>query len=129
MITLADREALCAALSPRVPADLEAIIADIVRHAERGGVLDLTYVAVIERGDREEDIAQALGFSPLVEPIEGVRYGEPGFEPYWAFLRRVGGWYELTHVVGTGFAYILLISTGCESELTTMCRDHLMVPL
>ena len=89
---------------------------------------DQTHVVVIEPGDTEGDIQSEIGWSPLVHPVEGYRYGTAEFVPYWAWLEYVGGWYELLHAVGNvGFAYVLLIekATGTLPDLLAMCREGL----
>ena len=91
-----------------------------------GDLTDWTEFLVVEPGDSEDDIIRHIGFSPLVEPIEGARYGRPGFAPGWDFLSNRGGWFEMIVTFGSAFAYVLLIAdrAGVPSDLLDMCREH-----
>ncbi|WP_236552998.1 hypothetical protein [Sphingomonas sp. 8AM] len=71
---------------------------------------DQTEFLVIEPGDTEEDVIRAVGFSPLVEPIDGLRFGEPGFYSWWDWLANREGWFEMIVTFGSVFAHVLLIS-------------------
>jgi hypothetical protein len=125
MIILPDQEGMLAALTKSLPANLHAVLADIVAHAAEAGLLDLTYIIVVERQDSEQGVAEELGFSPLTNPIDGIRYDQPGFFPWWAYLRQRGRFYELAHTVSNdGFAFILIIDTKADSDLVSMCRRY-----
>lgn len=124
MITLFNREALLRALDTPMASGLHAILLNVVVNTP-DELLDLTCVAILEMGDTEDTITQEIGFSPLIDPTDGVRFDQPGFQPYWALLREVSGWYELTHIVGTGFAYILLIDAEAQNDLSAMCERYI----
>ena len=98
---------------------------DLYRNAE---LLDRTHILVIESGDTEQAIVDAIGFSPLVNSIDGARYPSADFHPYWEGpIWRHDGWYELVITVGnSGFAFILLIADadGVLPELLHLCRAH-----
>ena len=81
---------------------------------------------IIQPGDTEADIILHLGQSPLVEPIDGARFGTPGFHPHWAWLSDHGGWFEMILTYGSTFANVLFIedAEGVEPELLAMCRCH-----
>ncbi len=71
-------------------------------------------------------LLEEIGWSPLVDPLTEERFGSADFEPYWAWLQDLGGWFELLHpVANSGFAYILLISRapGVLPELLAMCEE------
>jgi hypothetical protein len=93
----------------------------------KAGLLDLTHILVIEPGDTEQAIVDAIGFSPLVSPLDGWRYGSNNFHPYWdGPVWRHDGWFELIVTVGNdGFAFILLIADepGMLPELLDLCRE------
>lgn len=121
MLSLPDAAALEAALDQLLDGDLNAILAERFEQIAAQGLGDLTHIIVIQTGDTEEDIIEDCGWSPLVHPIDGTRYRDSEFQPYWAWLRDLGGWYELIHPVGNeGFAYILLIENG-DSFFAAMC--------
>lgn len=128
MISLSDREATTAALSLPMPAELHALLSNVVDHAADADVLDLTYVVIAEKNDTIDDLAEELGFSPLTNPIDHVRWNARGFQPYWAHLGEHAGWYQLIHPIGDdGFAVILLIDARADSALTAMCEHFTTV--
>lgn len=123
MISLPDREALLAALSLPLQPPLHALLLDAVTLAAEVDLLDPTYVVIVESGDTEADLIEETCFSPLAHPADGVRYSEPGFQPYWQHLRERGGWFELIHTISNdGFAFVLLVDGASDTELVEMCR-------
>ncbi len=88
-------------------------------------VLDHTEIVVVEDGDTEEDIVRAIGLSPLIEPIDGVRFGDEGFWPHWDWLADHGDWFEMVITFGSTFAYVVLIADreGTDAELRALCRS------
>jgi len=121
MITLPDREAILAALIDPTLLDIRPILE---RLAGNDDLLDLTFVAIIGSDDTEQDIIDAIGWSPLLHPIDELRVSEPGFEPYWDFLLKHDRHFGLIHSVGNeGFAYILLIEDRGDSALVRMCPE------
>lgn len=125
MLSLPDAAAIEAALHQPLDSDLYAILLERFEQITAQGFGDLTHIGVIQLDDTEADIIDACGWSPLVHPIDGTRYGDSEFQPYWAWLRDLAGWYELIHPVGNeGFAYILLIEKG-DSPFSAMCEEGL----
>lgn len=103
--------------------ELRTIITDRLTDAASIGLADQTHITVVQAGDTEHDIEQELGWSPMVNPLSGERFGSRDFTPYWAWLQDLGGWYELLHPVGnSGFAYILLIEKQ-QGEFSSMCEQ------
>jgi hypothetical protein len=130
MISLPDREAMTAALAKSLPTDLHTLLNNIIEHAARTELLDLTYIVVVEPGDTAQAITEELAASPLINPIQGIRYDEAGFHPYWAHLTQRGRYFELIHPIGNdGFAFVLLIDAAGESELVSMCERYLGEPV
>ncbi len=89
------------------------------------------YLIVDAGTDTEADIIDAVGFSPLVEPIEHVRFGTSGFYPWWDWLADHGGWFELIVTVGNaGFAYILFVRNheSILPDLVALCRRYVAEP-
>jgi hypothetical protein len=85
-----------------------------------------TEFIVIDGGDTEGDIVRHVGFSPLVEPMDGIRFGQEGFAPFWDWLVRHEGWFELSISFGSTFAYVLFIRDGggVDPELLRLCRYY-----
>ena len=116
-----------AALHQPLDPSLHALLVETWRRAEAPDLLDLTHILVIQPGDTEAQIIAEIGFSPLVEPLGGVRFATTGYYPHWAWLHDLGGWYEMIVTVGdSGFAFILLIekAVGVLPELLSMCAHY-----
>ena len=127
MLNLPDRASIEAAMNQPLEPKLHSLLVDTWRRAEAPELLDLTHILVIQPGDTEEAICEAIGFSPLVHPIDAVRYPSVVFEPFWAALAEHLGYWELIHPVGnSGFAFIMLIekSEGTWPELLEMCEHY-----
>ncbi|HKX77711.1 MAG TPA: hypothetical protein VJM34_04245 [Novosphingobium sp.] len=121
MLNLPDREAILAARDTPLPQALR----NIIRHTIDADLLDLTHIVLIERGDTESALFEASGWSPLVNPIDGIRYGQAGFHPSWSFLQRKDGYFQMIETTGNdGFAFLLLIDADDDGELQTMCREY-----
>lgn len=87
MLHFYDRATIARALMlPNLPAPLRERMT-----ALSDDLIDWTEYLVIEPSDTEKDIIRHVGFSPLVEPIDGARYGTPGFHPHWDWLADHGG--------------------------------------
>ena len=95
--------------------------------AKENGLENLTVIAVIEPADSEHTIIDALGFSPLQNPLTETRFGDAEFIPAWDWL-EVGscGWFEIIWTVGNaGFAYLILLEDkpGVLPDLVELCRQ------
>lgn len=127
MLSIFDEASAAAVLHQGLEPALQAILTGRLSDAAAIGLADLTHLVVIEPGDTEASLLAELGWSPLVNPIDGTRYGDPNFLSYWSWLEDLGDWYELVHPVGNaGFAYILLIERRCGvlPKLLQMCCEH-----
>lgn len=123
MLHLYDRATMGRALTLDLNPQLRRLMAD--RIAALGeDLIDQTEYLVVRPGDSEEDIIRHVGFSPLVEPIDGARFGEPGFHPHWDWLAHHPGWFEMIETMGSTWAYVLLIQDedGLLPELRRFCR-------
>lgn len=125
MLHLHDRASMQRALSdPALAGLLAPRVAALI--TPYGDLTDWTEFLIVQPGDTEDDIVSAIGFSPLIEPIDGKRYGEPGFAPGWDHISHRDGWYELVVTFGSTFAYVLLIedTEGVPADLLALCRDY-----
>ncbi len=125
MIHLYDRATMVHALTLDLDPQLHRLLSDRIG-ALGEELTDYTEYLIVEPGDTEADIVRNVGFSPLVEPIDGVRYGESGFHPWWDWLTDHGGWFEMIVTFGSTFASILLIkdAKGVDSALLALCRRY-----
>ncbi len=126
MLIIHDRASLAHVLAldldPQLRQLLERRLAAMV--TPYGDLTDATEFCLISANDLEAEVEEELGFSPLVEPITGARFGSEGFEPYWDHLVRHDGWFELAISYGSTFASVLLIQDGggAMSDLRAMCE-------
>ena len=127
MLHLYDRATMAHALSLDLDPRLHDLLAERIAAlaTPNGDLTDSTEYLIVEPGDTEADIARHVGFSPLIEPFDGIRFGEPGFHPGgWDRLVDHGGWFELVVTFGSTFAYVLLIqdADGVIPDLRQLCR-------
>lgn len=90
-------------------------------------LLDYTEFLVVQPGDTEDDIARHIGLSPLIEPIDGVRFGgTAAFHPHWDWMAAHDGYWELLFTFGSTFAYIVFVidADGVLPELRQLCRRY-----
>ncbi|HZG45491.1 MAG TPA: hypothetical protein VEZ41_04385 [Allosphingosinicella sp.] len=127
MLTFTDAASIAA--SPAVPADprLQKLLAERVEQWASTDVLDLTEVLIVEPGDTAKDIWRESTICPLVNPLDGSRFGSDAFTPFWESLERREAFYELIVTVGnSGFAYVILIADaeGADPALLALCRTY-----
>lgn len=97
---------------------LKRLLADRLADTINCGLQELTEVLIVEAGDSEQAIVHAIGFSPLVSRIDGVRNS-----PDWDWIERHTGWWELLYTVGNdGFAFIVLVEDSEGLPLADLCR-------
>lgn len=122
LLTLHNLDLMKAALKGPLDPKLHALLADRIQDTIDCDLTELTHIVV---ASMEAEIVAETTFSPLVNPIDGKRWPNPGFIPGWDWLERHEGFFELIVTVGdSGFAYILIIPDADETEadLLDMCR-------
>jgi hypothetical protein len=117
------------ARAPRLVTDpkLQNLLCDRIKDWAEAGLMNLTHLALIEVGDTEASIMEALGFSPLANPLDGKRYGTNGFVLPFDMLMDHDGYFELIMTVGNdGFSFVLFVRDrdGVEPQLRAMCRAY-----
>jgi hypothetical protein len=127
MLTFNDAAAI--ALAPThasIDPALQRLIADRVHDWAATDLLDLTHLMIVQPGDTEQDIIDRVAFSPLVNPLDGERWGTKAFTPHWDWLEAHGSWFELMVTYGDGFACFLFIpdSEGVDPELRKLCHAY-----
>lgn len=111
MLHLYDCPTMAAALTMELEPRLKALLTARIE-ALSPELVDWTEYLVVEAGDIEADIVRVVGFSPMVEPIDGGQFGDPGFQPGWDLLMEHDGWFEMIYTFGSTFACILLVEKG-----------------
>lgn len=128
MLSLDNRAAIETALYLPHEPHLHRLLTDRVELYRAAGLLDLTHILVVEPGDTEQAIIEAIAMTPLVNPIDGVRYGSAAFHPFWdGPIWRHDGWFELLITIGnSGFCFCLLVADadGVLRELLDLCRTY-----
>lgn len=107
----------------RTPADMEP--ASPIR--ERLDLLYLAPILIIGPGDTEQDIIREIGFSPLLNRVDGARFPSADFTPSWEYILHHEGWHELAYVTGDdGSGVILFIkdAEGTDPTLLALCRQY-----
>lgn len=100
--------------------NLKRLLQGRVQDAASLGLADLTHILVLQPGDSEADIIEAIGFSFLVSRLEGVRH-----QPDWDWIEKHEGYYELVYTVSNdGFAFLVFVqdAPGVLPELLALCR-------
>lgn len=125
MIHLHDRAGMARALTLDLDPALSALLRLHVDHLTAGehDLTDHTEFLVVQPGDSEADIIAAVGFSPLVEPIDGHHFGEPGFRPWWDWAAIRDTWLEMTFTFGADHAVVMFVSS--ENSLFSLSK-HLL---
>jgi hypothetical protein len=126
MLNLPDRASQLSVLDQPLDPSLHALIKGRVQDAFNLGLADLTHIVVVEPYDTEDDLIEALGFSPLVSRLDGNR-----LEPDWDWLECHPGWWELVYTVSNdGFAFLVLVqdAPGVLPDLLALCRAAAATP-
>lgn len=128
MLSLTDAPSIELVMGQALDPELCTILANRLRLAAEAGLQDFTHIVVVESCDTMEALTAEVGFSPLINPLDGVPFGQKGFVPYWAWLADLGGWYELIHTIGdSGFAITLLVTKADDvpAALLAVCLTYL----
>jgi hypothetical protein len=86
---------------------------------------DLTHFLIIHAGDTAADAERELGWSLLVNPVDGARFGDPAFTPSWEWIENHGGWFEAVFIIsddGFGISLFVQDHPDTDTELLALCR-------
>ena len=118
MIDLPTIDSIEAVLDQPLDKTLKGLLQDRLADTIQCGLQNYTHVLVVQGGDTEQQIVEAIGFSPLKTRIDN----RPNC-PDWDWIERHDGWWELLYTVGnSGFAYVVLVEDADESPLAQLCR-------
>jgi hypothetical protein len=125
MLYFYDRASFAVALTLDLDPGLHALLAERIGTLTED-LIDYTEYLVVEPGDTEADIVRHIGLSPLIEPMDGIRYGEPGFRPHWDYLAAHDGWFEFVFTFGSTFAYVLFVEIRNDETdpLRSLCLKY-----
>lgn len=129
MISLFDTPSLERALALPLDRKLRRLLTDRVEHlnALEFDVREMTYFLIVEAGCPLGDVADELGWSPLINPLDGSTFGEgEGFHPYHDYLADRGGWFEMIVSAGNDAAFVILVQDDdkTDRDLLALCRNY-----
>lgn len=111
--------------------DIEPAIRDLI--AKRmvqlgenhdGDLGDVVHFIVVEPGDHMSVIDKAVGFSLLVNLVDGTSLGDPDFVPSFEWIQDHGSFFELVYLLtDDGFGTIVLVHDhpGVEFDVHMLC--------
>jgi hypothetical protein len=129
MLTINDGEALPCALDPSLR-ELIKLRVNQLRQDYDGPLNDIVCFYVVEANDGQEQMAQALGFSPLRNLVDGTTFGDPDFAPSFEWIEDHGYAFELVFIFDeSGFAHVVIIEQTEEvhPELLKLCAAYATV--
>jgi hypothetical protein len=127
---LSYNEAAAIAAAPTnapVDAQLKQLLVDRVHDWTATELLELTHLLIVQPGDGENEMLEAVGYSPLVNTLNGKRFGQKGYSPQFDWLQDHCGWFELIQTVSNdGFAFVIFVPDreGTDPELHRLCRTY-----
>lgn len=126
MISLFDTPSLERALSLPLDRKLRQLLNDSVAYlnALDVDVRETTYYLVVPAGASAADVEEELNWSPLINPYDGLAFGEEGFQPFHDFLADRGGWFQLIYSAGNDAAVVIFVQDddGTDPGLLAMSR-------
>ena len=126
MLTIHDGEALPRVLDP-VLSELIILRVNQLRSNYDGSLDQVVVFHVVEAGDGQEQVAEALGFSPLQNLVDGTTFGDPEFQPSFEWITCHGAWFELVYIMtDDGFGTIVFVPNdpGTEFDLHSLCLEY-----
>tara|TARA_R110000824_G_scaffold203222_7_gene387612 strand:+ start:1509 stop:1901 length:393 start_codon:yes stop_codon:yes gene_type:complete len=129
MITLRTASAVKSTIALLADNQLRALLTERLQQLTNAWEgIDLSYLThflIIQAGDTAADAENELGWSLLVNPVDGARVGQPDFTPSWEWIEDHGGWFEAVYIISDdGFGISLFVQDHPETdeELLAMCR-------
>lgn len=126
MLSYSDAAAIAAApTTAPVDPDLLQLLADRVHDWTVTNLLNLTHVVIVEVGDTEKDFVDQTTLSPMVNPMDGSRFGSVGFVPAFDWFQQHGRWFELMWAFSSGHAVFAFVEDAEETDpqLLALCRS------
>jgi hypothetical protein len=124
MLSIIDGGSLARALSSSIDDRLKQLLT--TRSKQLGDNIESHARFIIAQpADPLPFVQEALGFSPLHNPIDGTRFGEPDFTPTWEWIEDHAFCFELVFIFDdSGFAHVLIVEAagGADTELLALCH-------
>jgi hypothetical protein len=128
MLSVRDEASLLRALELPIDDRLKHLLRE--RRTQLGYDFDLTELAhflIVQPNDELSAIEQALGFSVLVNQVDGSRFGDPDFSPSSEWIADHGFCFEAVFIFeDSGFGHVLLVPNlpAVNAELIALCSQH-----
>ncbi|HEX8580653.1 MAG TPA: hypothetical protein VF655_13800 [Allosphingosinicella sp.] len=126
MLSINDGPSLLRALSTPLDPRLRHLLSQ--RRDQLGGsITGHARFVVVQPNDTLTTVEQAFSFSPLQNPIDGSRFGDPDFTPAWEWIEDHGFCFEVVFIFDdSGFAHVLLVekAEGVDPQLIALCQAH-----
>lgn len=126
MLTITDGDSLARALSSTIDDSLKWLLR--LRRDQLGGdITDQANFAIVGPHDTAAELEKAIGFSIFQNPVDGSRYGDPGWAPGWEWIEDHGFAYELCFIMDdSGFGHVVIIPNeqGVSPELLNFCHSY-----
>jgi hypothetical protein len=129
MITLRTTTAVKSTIALLADNQLRALLTERIQQLTNAwegiDLSDLTHFLIIQAGDTATDAERELGWSLLVNPVDGARFGDPAFTPSWEWIADHGGWYEAVYILsddGFGISLFVQDHPDADPELLALCR-------
>lgn len=126
MLVINDQTSLECALSTPIDDALKRLIWK--RVCQLGSApFEIAHFIVVQPGDSLDAVTEALGFSPLQNPVDGCVWPDPDFTPGWEWIENHGIAFEAVWIFDdSGFGRVLLIeaSEGQDTQLLQLCGQY-----
>ncbi|OAO00335.1 hypothetical protein A8B75_18515 [Sphingomonadales bacterium EhC05] len=131
MITLRTAAAVKSTIELLADNQLRALLTERVEQLTNAwegiDLSDLTHFLIIQPGNTAAEAENELGWSLLVNMVDGTRYDHLGFTPSWEWIEDHGGWFEAVFILSDdGFGVSLFVQDHpvTDADLLAMCREH-----
>ena len=126
MHTIRDGAVMAHVLSASPTPGLERLLA--LRSRQLGTAIGTeAELVIVEPGDSIDQIALALGASPLID-LDGNPFGDPDFSPWadWVEHHADAQAYELAFALSDSFTVALIVPDvpGIDPNLLAFCREY-----
>ena len=128
MISVRDEASLSRALELPIDDRLKRLLRE--RRTQLGYDFDLTELAhflIVQPHDEQFAIEQALGFSMLVNQVDGSHFGDPDFSPSSEWIADHGFSYEAAFVFDdSGYGHVVLVPKlpAVNADLIAFCAQY-----
>ena len=132
MISVRDEASRARALKLPIDERLKRLLRE--RRMQLGYDFDLTELAhflIVQPADELPAIEQALGFSVLVNQVDGSRFGDEDFSPSSEWIADHGFCFEAVFIFeDSGFGHVVFIPKlpAVSAELIAFCGQHASTP-